>query len=250
MDKRRRFKTQTEWVVQTLREAILSGEIKPGKKLRQEELAQLLGTSPTPVREAFRRLQAEGLIVHQPHKGVWAAKLTLEDIEEIYLIRSALEGLAARLAVTRLLPDELDELLERLNGLQQAMEERLAAGDHEQLAELHDEFHMAIYEAARAPRLIEMITPLRTLVPRYRSWVIPGRDASSMQEHREIVEAMRRRDAELTGQLVSQHIQQAMRGVLEYVQEAQSPSAPQPPEEGGDARQKTRGGDSANGTCP
>lgn len=221
MDEGRKYKTQTEWVVQSLREAILRGEIQPGEKLRQEEIAQQLGTSPTPVREAFRQLEAEGLVVHLPHRGVKVAEFSIKDAEEVYWIRSTLEGLAARLAVERSQPADLQKLTEKLENVQRGMQDHLEEEDYEALTDLHDDFHMRLYEAANSQRLLQLIIPLRALFPRDTFWVIPGRAGRSMEEHRAILEALRARDAELTGRLVSQHIEAAMRSLLDYLKQAE-----------------------------
>lgn len=225
MDEGRKYKTQTEWVVQALREAILSGEIRPGERLRQEEVAQQLGTSPTPVREAFRQLEVEGLVVHLPHKGVRVTELSVEDIQEVYLIRSTLESLAARLAVTRSTPDALDKLAEKLESLQRSMEDCLRAKKHKELTRLHDDFHMAVYEAANSQRLCQIITTLRTLFPRNTLWTIPQRDKRSMEEHRQILQAIRDKDADQTGRLTSKHVEGAMHSLVNYLRQAgHSPS--------------------------
>jgi len=213
----RKYKTQTEWVVQTLREAILSGKMKPGQKLRQEELAQQLDISPTPVREAFRQLEAEGLVVHLPHKGVRVTDVSAESVEEIYLIRSALESLAARLAVMRSQSADLNKLIQKLEGLQRSMEECLEKKNYQELVNLHEEFHMSLYEMSGSQRLRRLITSLRSLFPRISLWAIPERAARSMEEHKEILEAIRNRQAERTERLVSEHIERTMHFVVEYL---------------------------------
>jgi DNA-binding GntR family transcriptional regulator len=218
LSEERKFKTQTDWVVQILRDAILKGEIKPGEKLRQENLAQQLGISPTPIREAFRRLEVEGLLVHSAHKGVRVVEFTIKDAEEVCLIRSALESLAARLAITSSNREELGELVGKLEKLQEEMEECLQKEDFEQLADLHDDFHMSLYGLAQAPRLQQLISIFRLNYPHDTLWIIPGRAAESLLEHRKIVEAVREGDAGLTEQLVQQHLESAMKALVEHLQ--------------------------------
>src|SRR5260221_13041955 len=95
-------KTKKDLLVEMLPEAILSGDLAPGDRLLQEELAERFDVSPTPVREAIQQLVAEGVLSHSPYKGVQVADVELETIQEVYLIRGAVEGLATRLAVPNL----------------------------------------------------------------------------------------------------------------------------------------------------
>jgi DNA-binding GntR family transcriptional regulator len=220
----RKYQTQTDWAVQVLRDAILKGEIKPGEKLRQENLAQQLGISPTPIREAFRRLEVEGLLVHSAHKGVRVVEFTVKDAEEVCLIRSALEGLAARLAVTNIEAEDLENLVEKLEKLQDEMDECLQNGLHERLAKLHDEFHMSIYTFAHSQRLLQLITFFRSNYPQDTLWVIPGRAEESMDEHRMILEAVRKGDGELTEKLVRQHLECAMVALLDHLDNSEPDS--------------------------
>jgi DNA-binding GntR family transcriptional regulator len=222
LSEERKYKTQTDWAVQILRDAILKGEIKPGEKLRQETLAQQLGISPTPIREAFRRLEVEGLLVHSAHKGVRVVEFTIKDAEEVSLIRSALESLAARLAITNSEKGELGELVGKLEKLQEEMEACLQNEQFERLADLHDEFHMSLYSLANSPRLQQLISIFRLNYPHDTLWIIPGRAAESLREHRKIVEAVREGEAGLTEQLVQQHLESAISALVEHLQSSQS----------------------------
>jgi len=224
LSEERKYKTQTDWVVQILRDAILKGEIKPGEKLRQENLAQQLGISPTPIREAFRRLEVEGLLIHHAHRGVRVVEFSMKDAEEVCLIRSALEGLAARLAVTNIAEGELGDLVEKLEQLQAEMEKCLQDGRYERLAELHDDFHMSIYSFADSSRLQQLITFFRSNYPQDTLWVIPGRAEESMQEHRAILDAVRKKDGKLAEKLVRLHLECAMSALMEHLDNSEPDS--------------------------
>src|SRR5262245_9077955 len=95
-------RTKKDKVVESIREAVLSGELQPGERLEQDKLAERFSVSPTPVREALRQLEAEGIVDYNPHRGVRVAEVSLSDVREIYLIRGTLEALATRLAVSYL----------------------------------------------------------------------------------------------------------------------------------------------------
>lgn len=224
MSEERKHKTQTDWVVQILRDAIIKGEMKPGEKLRQEGLAQNLGISPTPIREAFRRLEVEGLLVHLPHKGVRVVEFSIEDAEEVCLIRSVLEGLATRLAVQGLNADARDSLADRLASLQDEMEACLGEGNHERLAELHEEYHMSLYNAANSPRLLQLITIFRLNYPQDTLWVIPGRAEDSMHEHRDLLDSVREGDAQLAETLVRMHLERSMIALVDHLRNSKTNS--------------------------
>ncbi|MFU8772928.1 MAG: GntR family transcriptional regulator, partial [Anaerolineales bacterium] len=189
----------------------------PGEKLRQENLAQQFGISPTPIREAFRRLEVEGLLVHSAHKGVRVVEFNIQDAKEVCLIRSALEGLAARLAVTSAEAEELARLAEKLEKIHAEMQECLQNEQYDRLADLHDDFHMSLYTLANSPRLQQLITIFRSNYPQDTLWIIPDRAAESLQEHWVIIEAVRRGDEQLTEKLVRQHLESAMMALVEHL---------------------------------
>ena len=151
-------------VFQTLREAILRGELKPGERLMELQLAAQLGVSRTPIREAIRMLEQEGLAVTMPRKGAEVAKMTLKGMEDVLEIREALDILACQLACDRI----TDELLVVLEEKKKAFEESLETMDVKVIADADISFHDVIYEATGNPKLIVLLSNLREQIYRYR----------------------------------------------------------------------------------
>lgn len=208
------LKTKAASVVEVIREAILTGELEPGERLLQEELAERFNTSSTPIREALRQLEAEGVLKHSPYKGVQVAEVRLEDVREIYLIRGALESLAARMAV----PFLNSAHVARLKAIQEQIKAHIADGNFRALRKPNYEFHMLIYHAAGLPQLLRMILSLWTKFPWDTLHVIPGRAVNSAQEHDRIIQAIEGQDAKLTGQLVQEHIEHGSAALAEYLE--------------------------------
>lgn len=151
-------------VFQTLREAILRGELKPGERLMELQLAAQLGVSRTPIREAIRMLEQEGLAVTMPRKGAEVAKMTLKGMEDVLEIREALDILACQLACDRI----TDELLVTLEEKKKAFETSLETKDVKVIADADISFHDVIYDATGNPKLIALLNNLREQIYRYR----------------------------------------------------------------------------------
>lgn len=198
------YKTMQEIVYDTIREAIQTGRYTPGQRLIADELAQELGTSRMPIREALRRLEVAGLVSIVPHRGAVVNELSKHEIVEIYHIRAVLEGLAARLAASRLTP----ESAERLHGFLEAMEGANATGAGlEPILRINREFHVTIWQLAQAPRLQEILENLYDSSNRFRniSTALPGRLEQVFREHRQIVEALAAGDAAAAERFANTH---------------------------------------------
>src|SRR5713226_1038763 len=143
------YKSKKDLVVEVIREAILSGELEPGARLLQEDLAERLQVSSTPVREALRQLETEGILQSSPNRGVRVAEVDLRTVREIYLIRADLEDLATRMAVPNLRAADL----RRLKTLQAEIEALIRRGELKELRRLNYELHTIIYKAAALPEL-------------------------------------------------------------------------------------------------
>ncbi len=206
-------RTKKDQVVEGIREAVLSGELQPGEKLEQDKLAQRYSVSPTPVREALRQLEAEGILDYNPHRGVRVAEVNLRDVREIYLIRGTLEALATRMAV----PYLHSAHLQRLEALLDQMEEVIAQGHLKKLRKLNYEFHMIIYRAPDLPQLLYIIRNLWTKFPWDTLNVIPGRALMSVQEHRKLIAAIKEGNARLAAQLMQEHIENGAATLTEYL---------------------------------
>ncbi len=201
-----------EFVYRTLREAIIRGVLPEGQRIQDRLLALELGVSRTPVREALQRLEAEGFLKNVPRLGLIVAEITPQEIEDIYIIRIALEGVAARLAAQRASAGDI-EILSSLNeGIARATHSR----DVQQLTTLNREFHQAIYQAARNASLAELLNRLHYAVQRFRQSTlsIPERAQEALEEHEQLVAAIRDRDAERAEAIARAHKEKAMRARL------------------------------------
>lgn len=206
-------RTKRDQVVESIREAVLSGELQPGERLEQDKLALRFSVSPTPVREALRQLEAEGVVDYNPHRGVRVAEVDWRDVREIYLIRGTLEALATRLAVSYL----NNSHIQVLNALLDQMEQLIEQGQLKKLRKLNYEFHMLIYRAPEMPQLLHLIRNLWTKFPWDTLNVIPGRALMSVQEHRNLVQAIRDGNARLASQLMQEHIEHGAGTLTEYL---------------------------------
>lgn len=207
------FRSKNQLVESMLREAIAKGEILPGERLLQEELAKKLGISATPIREALRRLEALGIVTHETNKGVRVAEIRPEDAAEVYLIRSALEALAVEQATPKLQPADLDEM-ERI---QAQIEEHTNRGELHLLRGLNMDFHFIVYRASGMKRLENMIELLWTMYPWDTLYVIEGRAQGSSEEHRAILKALRERDPRAGAEAMKYHVQAGCRAVLDHI---------------------------------
>lgn len=207
--------TKLERGARILREAILSGHLRPGQQLKQRELADQLGMSLTPIREVLRLLESEGLLEHIPYKGVFVAEVSLQEVEEIVPIRAVLEQMAAELGVPRLTSQEI-ETLERLA---KAMEEALAQKKFAQIRQLNYDFHRTINQASGSATLVKMIERLWPVFATTILWMIPGRAERSVQQHFEILEAIKERDTMRATTLIAEHSRSSGKAIVEFLRD-------------------------------
>jgi DNA-binding GntR family transcriptional regulator len=179
-----------EGVYQILRSSIVEGDLAPGEHLAEQQLAAELGVSRTPVREALRRLALEGFVVMVPRRGAYVAGLSLKDMNDLFELRMALEGLAAYLAAQRITPAEITGLRQSICGLETA----IVAGDREQVIAADTSFHSVIYSSSRNRRLITIVGNLSDQIQafRLRSLFSPGRLKDTVREHKQLVLALER----------------------------------------------------------
>ncbi len=215
------YKPLRELVLESIRDAIIKGTLKPGERLMEIQLAEELGVSRTPVREALRKLELEGFIVMVPRKGAYVADLSVKDIADVFEIRIALEGLAAALAAERITDEEL-ELMER-SLIEKG--EAIVAGDLERLVQVDASFHETFYQASRNERLNAIINNLREQIQRFRSASLsyPGRNKKSLDEHHAILEALEARNVTLARQLAQEHIENAENVLIETLKQTDTP---------------------------
>lgn len=192
--------TLREKILENIRDAIVSGTLKGGSRVSEPELAERYGISRTPIREAFRQLESEGYLTVIPRRGAVVSEFTPKDIEEFYAIKSIMEGFAARLACENLSAKDLD----RLQSINDKLAELANSGDIKHFFKVHSDFHELFIKAADNEKLHELIAGLVTKFQRLRftSLSLPGRMLVSVQEHEKIIDAFRKKDADLAEKLV------------------------------------------------
>ncbi len=182
------YRSIQDIVFNTIRDEIFAGDLKPGDALNTVELSKRLGVSRTPVREALNRLVASGLVVNERHRGAHVRKLSLNEVVEIYYIRAALAGVAARLATTHLTESDT----KRLFTLCDEMDRDLEKNRPEAMLAKNYEFHKIVYSTAQSPRLEALVTEYYRQSDFYRTLglELPGRFAEISREHRNIAEGL------------------------------------------------------------
>ncbi|HYE81398.1 MAG TPA: GntR family transcriptional regulator [Clostridia bacterium] len=209
------YKPLREVVFESVRGAILSGILKPGERLMEVQLAEKLGVSRTPIREAIRKLELEGLVIMLPRKGAYVADLSIKDITDVLEIRAALEGLASGLAALRMTEDEIEELKLTAQHFSQAIE----ADDFDGIVQMDIEFHDRIFRSTRNEKLLQITNNLREQVQRFRIMYINKSNKSKelAKEHFEIAEAISKRDMDKAEKIAIKHIENAEKYILKMV---------------------------------
>jgi DNA-binding GntR family transcriptional regulator len=205
----------TEKTVALLRQKILSGNLKPGTRLVEADIAAQLGTSRAPVREAFLVLEPEGLLHSESTKGTFVAEIQADDLRELYILRSVLEGLAMRLAVPQIGGDQLTQLSSIVQRMQKAARER----NIEEVIQLDLEFHEQIWRFSGHRRLQEilhnMLTPIRLFLA--VNTQVYGDLVDNVLEHTELVQALASHDAKQAEQVMINHIEEAGEKNIQYL---------------------------------
>ncbi len=201
---RNEFVPMRELIYQYMREAIINRSIPSGAHLVEDDLARYLSASRTPVREALRKLESEGLVKHHRRRGVEVRQLSLKDVADIYDLTTVLEGYAAKLVAESVAQDTLDKLQRLLNSMKMSIE----GSDGVLEKELHQEFHFTIYEACNNKRLENMLRMYNDYIQLFRAYTlrIPGRLQHSWEEHDSILRAIEMRDGELAQQRAYDHL--------------------------------------------
>lgn len=199
-----------DWAYERLRGWILSGHLAPLQRIDQEKLAQELGISRIPLRQALARLASEGLVVDRPHQRWVVARVSLPDARDVYGGREALEVMLAHHAASAVTPTDVAHIVELFEEQKWATQR----GQTDRARELDRRFHNAIYAHARMPRSLEVLEQLRTLSDRYITMFLsdPDRASASLREHEAIVQALVAADAAAVRDATRTHIQ---RGLVE-----------------------------------
>lgn len=199
-------------VFNTLRRAILKGELKPGERLMEITLADKLGVSRTPIREAIRKLELEGLVVMAPRKGAKVASITERDLNDVLEVRKGMEVLAISLACKRITGEEL----EKLETIGQSFQKLIESGNLTELAEMDVKFHDTIYQATNNQRLVQLLNNLREQMYRYRMEYLKDIAVrrTLAEEHKAICRALRERDEQQAEEYVSIHIDNQQKAII------------------------------------
>ena len=210
-----------------IRTRILSGAFTRGERLREEELAALAGVSRTPIREALRRLDAEGLVEFLPNRGASVTAWTEQELDDLYEARALIEGYTARQAATRITPEELDKLSELARQMHE-LPPGIAGAD--EMTRLNNEFHRTITAAARNSYLESLVRGLTDVALVYRTFrhYSPDRLTASKFHHDEILAALRARDGEWASAMIRAHILAARPTIQSMIRGEGNGSEPDP----------------------
>lgn len=191
-------------VFNTLRQAILKGELEPGERLMEIQLAERLGVSRTPIREAIRKLELEGLVLMIPRKGAEVAQISETSLREVLEVRRSLEELAIELACQRITEEEL----QALEAVEATFAEAIRKGDAMNIAETDEHYHDLIYQATDNSRLVQILNNLREQMYRYRLEYIKDADKRQILivEHEHILRALRSHNIQDAKSAVREHI--------------------------------------------
>ena len=203
-------------VFNTLRQAILKGELEPGERLMEIQLADRLGVSRTPIREAIRKLELEGLVIMIPRKGAEVADITEKSLRDVLEVRKALEELAVQLACEKITQEELEELEKAGENFKKVLKR---SKDITEVAEADVRFHDVIYMATDNQKLIHLLNKLREQMYRYRVEYLKNPDVHEQltQEHEEIVYHIKRREKVEATAVTCQHIDNQVSAVTDKI---------------------------------
>ena len=204
-------------VFNTLREAILKGELKPGERLMELQLAAKLGVSRTPIREAIRKLELEGLVLMIPRRGAEVARISEKSLKDVLEVRRSLEELAIELACQRMTEEDMQALEEA----QKAFKAAIDQGDAMKIAETDEAYHDVIYHSTRNKRLVQIISNIREQMYRYRIEYLKKKECypQLLEEHQTIIDSIESRDKGRATQITGQHIKNQAEAVVDTIRE-------------------------------
>ena len=204
-------------VFNTLREAILRGDLVAGERLMELQLAAKLGVSRTPIREAIRMLEQEGLAITIPRKGAIVAGMTEKDMQDVLEIREALEELSVQVACDKITEEEIAKLQENMKKFESSLE----SGDLKKMAQADVEFHDVIYQATDNPKLISMLNNLREQMYRYRVEYLknPQNHEQLLKEHEAIYKGIVEKDKKAVTEMIRRHISNQVDVVKNIIRE-------------------------------
>lgn len=206
-------KSLGQHVFENLKKAIIKGDMTPGGRLVESRLAETLGISRTPVREAIHKLEREGYLQKLPRGGFSVLGLSRDDVEETFGIRSVLESYAARLAAEKYQQADLKPLEHKIKMYQQHLDRK----NLDALPDINTDFHDLLYELSRSPKLIHMINNLRDQIYRFRHIILKNEELAKMsnEDHKYMLERIKQGDAQGVECLVREHLARGQKAVLE-----------------------------------
>ena len=202
-------------VFNTLRQAILKGELAPGERLMEIQLAQKLGVSRTPIREAIRKLELEGLVLMIPRRGAEVARISEKSLKDVLEVRRSLEELAIELACQRMTEEDMQALEEAQKAFKAAIEQ----GDAMKIAETDEAYHDVIYYSTRNKRLVQILNNLREQMYRYRFEYIKdfSQHERLVEEHKVIYESIVKKDKETASNMAKVHIDNQKKAIIRQI---------------------------------
>jgi DNA-binding GntR family transcriptional regulator len=212
------YSTMVDVVYAYVRDAIMSGDLPPGSRIAQDRIAEELGTSRMPLREALRRLEEFGFVVIKPHRGAFVAVPSIDEIRNSYEVRTVLEAASAAKAATNMDDERVERLRQILNEARDALE----AGDHARLAEANALFHRTGHEATGNEVMQRLIKDLTVHCQRYRLLhaTLSDRTVEALHEHEEILDAWARRDPEAASHWIELNLRNSAEALIASVQES------------------------------
>ncbi|MBW2038468.1 MAG: GntR family transcriptional regulator [Deltaproteobacteria bacterium] len=219
--KDRERKTLREVVYERIKRGIQRGEFKAKERLIEQRLAEDLGVSRTPIREAVSRLEQEGMLDKVPRGGIVVRGTTNEEIEEVFGLRAILESYAASLATKKM----GEKVLTNLQGIIDRSQQALERGNIDKFIQLNTEFHEVIYRSSRSDKLYQMINNLRDYFYKYRVFIlrIKGMPQMSLRDHQLMVQAMREGNTQKVEELVKEHILRGRERLLKAIERGRLP---------------------------
>ncbi len=202
-------------VFNTLRQAILTGDLKPGERLMEIHLANKLGVSRTPIREAIRKLELEGLVTMIPRRGAEVAQITEKSMSDVLEVRRAVDALCVELACERISDEALEALKEACDGFEEAVK----SGDVKKIAQADVAFHDIIVKATGNQRLVQLVNTLSEQMYRYRFEYIKdvSQHGSLVEEHRIIYESLLKKDKETASEAAKLHIDNQEKTIIKQI---------------------------------
>ena len=221
-----RAKTLHQVVADQMREMIRGGTLALGQKINEKRLCDSMGVSRTPVREAIRILHSEGLIDLVPNRGAFVSQPCIEEINDMFQVMSVLEGMCARLATERMTPGDF----QRVASIHQELERHFLERNHESYLDVNQRFHVLVQALSGNKVLHDVINGLRRkiLLYRHKQLYQPKRFESSIQEHRDLLEAFRRRDAARAETFMKRHLLKQCEALLGLYAEKKNDGSEKP----------------------